>query len=93
MITVGYGDLTPQTPLETVLVTFIMFLGSGVFGFMINQIGSIISEINQSSMERENEQELLTNFLHSKQMPTELTQRALVNLDYIHQFSNITRVN
>lgn len=47
MITVGYGDLVPRNPLEIITLTLVMFLGCGVFGFMINQIGSIASDINQ----------------------------------------------
>ena len=51
MITVGYGDLIPKNPLEIVAITFIQFLGCGVFGFMINQIGSIFSDIKKNSSE------------------------------------------
>lgn len=36
MITVGYGDITPKTSLEVMIITLIQFLGCGVFGFMIN---------------------------------------------------------
>lgn len=55
MITVGYGDITPKTSLEVMIITLIQFLGCGVFGFMINQIGSIVSDINKSKSEFEND--------------------------------------
>jgi len=36
MLTVGYGDIIPVNPLETTVLTLVMFLGCGVFGFLIN---------------------------------------------------------
>jgi len=41
MITVGYGDFVPTTPLEVIFITMVMFLGCGIFGFIINEMGSI----------------------------------------------------
>ena len=39
MITVGYGDITPQNPQERLLCIFGMLVGSGLFGYSTNQIG------------------------------------------------------
>jgi hypothetical protein len=42
MITVGFGDITPKTPIETSLIICIMLIGCGFFGFSLNKIGAII---------------------------------------------------
>jgi len=39
MVTVGYGDLTPQNPVEVLCVMVMQLLGTAVFGYMINVIG------------------------------------------------------
>ncbi|EAR86890.2 cation channel family protein (macronuclear) [Tetrahymena thermophila SB210] len=45
MITVGYGDITPQTEIEIIYVLFMTLITCGVFGYAINTIGSIFREM------------------------------------------------
>lgn len=46
MITVGYGDITPQNTWERLYAMFAMLTASGVFSYTINSIGTIISRYN-----------------------------------------------
>lgn len=39
MVTVGYGDLTPQNHYEVIMVMIVQLIGTAVFGYMINVIG------------------------------------------------------
>jgi hypothetical protein len=39
MVTVGYGDLTPQNHIEVIFVMVVQLIGTAVFGYMINVIG------------------------------------------------------
>jgi hypothetical protein len=41
MITVGYGDIKPIAVSEKIYVMFITIVGSGVFAYTVNTIGSI----------------------------------------------------
>ncbi len=41
-MTVGYGDISPQNPLETLVVTFFVFIGCGIFAYYINKMGLIL---------------------------------------------------
>lgn len=43
MVTVGYGDITPQNKYEVSLVIFVEILGTSIFGYMINIIGMTLS--------------------------------------------------
>ena len=38
MITIGYGDVHPWTPIEMLFAIFMMILASGVFGYTMNSI-------------------------------------------------------
>lgn len=45
LVTVGYGDITPQNRYEVVVVIIVELVGISFFGYMINIIGMTLSEI------------------------------------------------
>jgi len=45
-ITVGYGDITPKTTLEKVIVIMMTMTICGVLGYTISSIGDILKELN-----------------------------------------------
>ena len=47
-MTVGYGDIVPVTDMEKVFVTCITYLVTGVFGYIITSIGSIVGKLRDS---------------------------------------------
>ena len=42
MTTIGFGDITPITVYEKLFVIIISFISSGLFGYSLNLIGSIL---------------------------------------------------
>lgn len=42
MISVGYGDITPQTNIEIIMCIVIMFISCFVFAYSVNMIGNIL---------------------------------------------------
>ena len=51
MVTVGYGDITPQNAVETFFTVFTILSGSMVFGYCLNRIGSLLTRIDESEKE------------------------------------------
>ena len=47
MSTVGFGDITPISAKERIWIIFITLLSCGQFGYVVNTIGSIFTEIAQ----------------------------------------------
>lgn len=47
MMTVGYGDITPQTLMEMGISAFLMLVGCGIFGYSFNLIGKIMNDMNE----------------------------------------------
>lgn len=45
--TVGYGDITPVTPNEMIFTVFMTLVTCGVFGYAINNIGTIFQELER----------------------------------------------
>lgn len=45
IVTVGYGDITPQNEYEVIVTMAIELSGSALFGYLINVIGATMSEL------------------------------------------------
>jgi hyperpolarization activated cyclic nucleotide-gated potassium channel 2 len=45
MTTVGYGDITPCTPLERCFGILFLLIATGVFSFTLNTIGAALQQI------------------------------------------------
>ena len=46
MATVGYGDIKPQTTAERACAIFIMLFAAGLYAYIINDVGKIVSNYN-----------------------------------------------
>ena len=51
MITVGYGDISPQNKSEAVWCIIGMLFGSMLFGYMMNKVGEILKNMNKRKSE------------------------------------------
>ncbi|CAD8115878.1 unnamed protein product [Paramecium sonneborni] len=85
MITVGYGDLTPQNNYERLCVNFSMFLACGVFAFSFNSIGLMLSNLNSRQVLYKKSINLLNQFLTKNLIKAELQSRIRNYYDYIFQ--------
>ena len=47
MLTVGYGDITPQTDKEKIFAIGTIILSCGVFAYALSKISNIVDEINR----------------------------------------------
>ena len=54
MITLGYGDIVPQTIHEKIYVIIAAMIGCGIFAYSVNTIGIIINELNKKKNELRN---------------------------------------
>ncbi|CAD8104943.1 unnamed protein product [Paramecium primaurelia] len=85
MITVGYGDLTPQNNAERICANISMFLACGVFAFSFNSIGLMLSNLNSRQVLYKKSINLLNQYLVKNQIKIELQSRIRNYYDYIFQ--------
>ncbi|CAK58071.1 unnamed protein product (macronuclear) [Paramecium tetraurelia] len=85
MITVGYGDLTPQNNYERLCANLSMFLACGVFAFSFNSIGLMLSNLNSRQVLYKRSTNLLNSYLTKNQIKVELQSRIRNYYDYIFQ--------
>ena len=73
MITVGYGDFSPATSGEAIIVSFLEILSSIVIAYNISQIGSIILAINERNQIVNSKIGLLRRMDKENEIPIELS--------------------
>ncbi|CAD8210453.1 unnamed protein product [Paramecium octaurelia] len=85
MITVGYGDITPQNNAERMCANISMFLACGVFAFSFNSIGLMLSNLNSRQVLYKKSINLLNQYLVKNQIKIDLQSRIRNYYDYIFQ--------
>ena len=66
MTTIGYGDVTPKSWQESLITIFVELVGASVFGYMIGNIASVISEMDQFGAQLKARMDGLKNYLTYK---------------------------
>jgi uncharacterized membrane protein YvlD (DUF360 family) len=63
MVTVGYGDVSPQNDLEVLFATSTMFVTCGVFAFAINAIGLALSNIRDEKLKARKTMAIINEYM------------------------------
>ncbi|KRX08802.1 Cyclic nucleotide-binding protein [Pseudocohnilembus persalinus] len=83
MITVGYGDIVPISKNEKVYVLIVTLLSSAMFGYSVNTIGQIFSEIERKNAKFKQQKYDLTNYMRTRQISTPIQRRVFKYLDFL----------
>ena len=83
IVTVGYGDITPRNNEEISLSIFIIILGSGVFAYCLNSIGSILNDINKEKEEFKSHLRTLNRYMKHKSINPDLQTRIRKYTEYV----------
>lgn len=80
--TVGYGDITPVTPVQKAYAVGVMLSGAGVTAFLIGNVASLLSNLDPLRAAHVEQQERMGAFMHSRGLPRPLQQRVQAYFDY-----------
>ena len=92
MNTVGYGDLTPQNPLEKLFAIIFIYIACGVFAYSLNSIGTIVNDLTKRSNELSKELNVINEFMNEKNINFDLRMRVRNYLEYIFKEEKIEKV-
>lgn len=81
LATVGYGDITPETNLQKLFSMVIMVTGVGVFGYVIGNIATMITNFDRARAEFISKIERLNTFIRYNKIPKDIQEEIL---DYYH---------
>lgn len=83
MSAVGYGDITPVTKNEMMVVMGMMIASCGMFAYTVNSIGNIVSQYNQLASSYRERMMYVNQFMVQKEVPSELRIKIRRYLEYV----------
>ena len=88
MMTVGYGDITPQNELEVVVCIVSVILGCAVYAYNISSIGMILQELNKENAEFNHKINVINRFMIRKNINKDLQRRIREYLRFLWKEEN-----
>jgi voltage-gated potassium channel len=81
--TIGYGDITPQNNYQKIFTMIVMVIGAGLYGYIIGNITSLLSNIDHAKMNFTERMEKVGRFLAYKKIPLELQEAVFKYYGYL----------
>lgn len=81
--TVGYGDISPVTDLQKILTMIAMFLGVAVYGYVIGNVASLLSNIDKTKASFLKQMEDVNSYLSYKSVPRNIKHKVHNYYQYI----------
>jgi len=75
LTTVGYGDVTPTTPAQTIYAMVVMLLGVGLYGFVIGNMATLLTKMDMAKAQYAATLERLSGFLRYRRISPALQRR------------------
>lgn len=72
----------PETNFETIFAIVSIFLMTGIFGYMLNTIGNIVTDLNKKSKEHKNDRYTANRFFNKRKIPEKLRERIILYLEF-----------
>lgn len=75
LATVGYGDITPQNPVQMVYTICIMIAGAGMYGLIIGNVSNILAKRDAAKVHFQEKVEKINAFMKYRSIPNTLQRR------------------
>jgi len=92
MNTVGYGDITPQNPVEVLFCVFFVFVACIMFGYCINCVGTIFQDFYKRESEFKKDLFCINDFMKAQNIPKELQIRIRKYLEHLWKEEKIHNI-
>lgn len=89
MMTVGYGDISPQNQNEIIVCVISVILGCGVYAYNIGSIGMILQDLNKENSEFTRHINVINQFMSRKNICKDLQMKIREYLRFIWKEENM----
>ena len=83
MATVGYGDITPQTPPQMLYACGVMVVGVGFFGFVLGNVASLLARLDAAKVRQEEIRDRVETFMRYHRVRPPLRRRVRDYFNYL----------
>jgi len=83
LVTIGYGDITPVTPKQTVFCILVELLGAGLYGYVIAIFASLIAKLDVARTHFTEQIEKMNTFMRFRKIPSDLQDRIRSYYEYL----------
>lgn len=81
--TIGYGDVTPVTPLQTVFTIVVEVIGAGLYGYVIAIFASLIANLDSARRKFSEQIDEINTFMRFRKIPADLQKQIRSYYDYL----------
>ena len=85
MITIGYGDVVPISSREKLYVIIMTIGSSANFGFIVNTIGQIFSDLAQKQAQLKKDRYIMLNYMKNRAFDAQLQLQVFRYIDFMSQ--------
>jgi voltage-gated potassium channel len=81
--TIGYGDVTPVTPMQTIFTISIEVIGAGLYGYVIAIFASLIANLDSARKKFSEQMDEINTFMRFRKIPLDLQKQIRGYYDYL----------
>lgn len=81
--TIGYGDITPSTNLQTIYTMFVQLTGAGMYGYIIGNLASMLANSDLARTQFRAKMEKIQTFMAYRDVPQDLQDSIRTYYDYL----------
>ncbi|CAD8150118.1 unnamed protein product [Paramecium pentaurelia] len=87
-LTIGYGDITPQSSVEKIFTVGVAVFSSVVFAYTISSIGQIFSQLNENKKNQRYKMNLIQQFIGQRGVNKQLQNKVKKFYEYFIQIDH-----
>ncbi|CAD8057761.1 unnamed protein product [Paramecium sonneborni] len=87
-LTIGYGDITPQSSVEKIFTVGVAVFSSVVFAYTISSIGQIFSQLNENKKNQRYKMNLVQQFIGQRGVNKQLQNKVKKFFEYFIQIDH-----
>lgn len=81
--TIGYGDVTPVTPIQTIFTISVEVIGAGLYGYVIAIFASLIANLDSARKKFSEQMDEINTFMRFRKIPLDLQKQIRSYYDYL----------
>ena len=89
MLTVGFGDIIPNTSLERLYTIFLMVMGGGVLGYALNRISTILQTLEDEKVKIRKKILAISRYMQKRCLNKDVQQEVIKYLEFIFEDQNM----